>query len=337
MLFCYVFDENFTIPAAVSIVSLLMNNKSLDDIDIIVLDDGISLDSKNKLVRLVKKYNRNISFISVVEIKKKLIESTSRDWNGSYAPYIKLMLNSLLPGREDVIYFLDADTIVNKSVEVLQEIELDGYPCAMALEAMPIDYYFYSKLGYHELINAGLLVINLKEWKKQNIEEKVINFLKNVRENNMLPEEDILSQILKNKIKRLPPNYNYLTQYIFHSSKFYYKFFGWDKLNKNDAYYSLKEIEDAKDNIIIYHCIDMFTNRPWHSNNNHPFTGLFDKYLKRTPFKDYNKEKRKMKFSNTIEYYICKFVPDFAHAFIYALAVKVYYGLGAKKFYSKRD
>lgn len=334
MLFCYVFDEKFTVPASVSIYSLLYNNKTIDEIEIIVLDDGITKKSKNILTVMVKQFKRTISFVDVESIKDIIANYTSRDWNGSYAPYIKLMLNTLLPDREEVIYFLDADTIINKSIASLQKIDLKDNPCAMALEAMPIDYYFYSKLGYHELINAGLLVIDLKEWKKHNIEKKVLYFLKNVREKNMLPEEDILSRILKNKITRLAPNYNYLAQYTFHTSKFYYRFFGWDKLFENGAYYSLEELKYAQKNVIVYHCIDMFTNRPWHSNNNHPYTKLFDKYLKMTPFKDYKKEKRKMKLSNALEYSVCRIVPEFLHGFIYAIAVKVYYGVGAKRFYS---
>ena len=113
----YIFDEGFTVPAAVSIYSLLYNNRHLKDLSLFVLDDGIKEDSKTKLLSMVKKFNRKIEFIDVKPVKEKLEKITSFNWNGSYSTYIRLMLNTLMPDAEDTILMIDGDTVIVREID----------------------------------------------------------------------------------------------------------------------------------------------------------------------------------------------------------------------------
>lgn len=330
----YVFDEGFTLPAAVSMYSLMYNNKNIDQINFYILDDGITTNSKCKLRKMVEDFGRTISFVGVNSVKRKLETVTSFNWNGSYSTYLRLMLNSLLPNFEDTIIFIDADTVITGSVEELDGLDLEDKVCAMALEAMPLSYYKYSRLGLNELINGGLLVIDLKKWKEEKAEDKILYFLNHVRNKNMLTDEDVLSNLFKGRIKRLPPYLNYLTQYYMFTNKFYYMFFGWDKLSQKNVFYSLSELEQAKNKIAVYHCIDTFSNRPWFSNNCHPFSYLFDQYLAMTPWKDCIKPYKEMTKRRSIEYQIAKKLPVGVFTFLYSIVLRLYYGIGAKKYYS---
>ncbi len=334
MIFGYVFDDGFTVPAAVSIYSLLYNNKHIDDLNIVIFDDGISGDSKHKITLMVNKFGRTVKFIEVTEIKKKLLEVTSYNWNGSYSVYFKLLPNTLLPDYDGRIIIIDADTIINGKVDYLTCMDLCGKPCAMALEAMPISYYHYSKLGNSELANTGLIVIDTKKWSEMQVDNKVINYLKEIREKNMLPDEDIISVVLKNQFARISPEYNYLTQYYMFASNVFYRYLGWDKLNYKGIFYSLDELKNARDNAVIYHCIDTFTNRPWQKNNIHPYSKLFDRYLEHTPWKNYEKKKRKMSLKLSAELFLRRLLPRSLSYFLYAFAVRYTYGVVAKKFYS---
>lgn len=330
----YIIDEGFAMPAGVSIYSLLYNNKDLKYLNIYILDDGISEESKEKLKTISNEFHRNIYFIDVFQIKSKLTNITKYNWNGSYSTYIRLMQNSIFPEMNEKMIMIDADTIINGSIKGLEEIDLMGNPCAMTLEAMPISYYFNSKLGYSELINGGLLVIDLEKWRECDAETRIIDFLLNVRSKNMLTDEDVISSVFKGSITRLSPNYNFLTQYYLYSNKFYYKFFGWNKLNKRNAFYSLEEIVNAKNNILIYHCIDSFTNRPWEYNNIHPYNNIFNNYLQLTPWKIDDKKVRKMSFRRSLEYGLRKYLPKPLSLLFNAIAVSIFYGIGAKKYYS---
>lgn len=330
----YILDEGFIVPVTVSIYSLLHNNRDVDEIKLFILDDGITGDSREKLTKMINAFNRKACFVDVSEVRTLLSKTTSYNWNGSYSTYIRLMLNTLLPDMDDVIIMIDGDTIIDGSISELGEIDLNGNPCAMALEAMPYSYHKYSGLGDGELINGGVLVIDLKKWREAYVEQKVLSFLIEVREKNMLTDEDVISEILKGKIVRIQPRYNYLTQYYLYSNPFYYHYFGWDKLYQQKAFYSLKELKEAGEKAVIYHCIDTFTNRPWHKNNFHPYAKMFDKYLKQTPWSGYVKTKRQMSLRATIEYILRRCLPRQMSKFLYATAVKLYYGVGAKRYYA---
>ncbi len=329
----YVFDDGFVLPASVSIYSLLENNGHIHDLKLFVLDDNISDNNKNLLLSMVEKFDRVIEFVNISKIKDKLSNTTKYNWHGSYSTYIRLMLNSIFPNCNDRIIMIDADTIVTGNIEALELLDMKDNACAMALEAMPISYYIHSKLGMNKLVNGGLIVIDLKKWSDANAEQKIIDFIVNVREKNMLTDEDVLSAVFKDKISIIPPKYNFLAQYTCYSNKFFYKFFGWKKLYENNAFYSLDDLIEAKNDPVILHCIDMHTNRPWHSNNNHPFSGLFDSYLAKTPWDNSDKNVKSMSMVAKIEFFLRKYLPGRLSDYYYACVLRLYYGIGAKKYY----
>lgn len=333
MNFGYVFDENFTLPAGVSIYSLLVNNKNIENINLYILDDGISFESKKILKKMVNAFHRRITFVDVKKVKDILSETTPYNWNGSYSTYIRLMLNTLFPDRDDTIIMIDADTIINGSMEhLLDEVDPQSV-CSMALEAMPAIYHKYSGLGESELYNGGLIAVNLKRWREENAEDQIVNFLSNVRTKNMLTDEDVISTLFKGKISRISAKYNFLAQYYLYSSDWYYHFFGWDDLSEKGIFYPLNEMQSARENVVMYHCIDTFTNRPWFDNNIHPYKKLFEQYRAHTPWKNMKLPVRKMKPLTKAEYVFRKILPKNMSRLLYAVAVKLYYGIGAKKYY----
>ena len=333
MNFGYVFDEGFTVPAAVSMFSLMHNNKHIDEIRFYILDDGIAEDSKKKLIKMVKHFNREIIFVDIKEVKKLLSETTPFNWNGSYSTYLRLMLATLLPDCEDVVIMIDGDTIINGKLDYFNHLELNGNPCAMSLESIPENYHRTSGLGDYELYNGGLIAIDVKQWREQKVEEKIIDYLINVRGKNFLTDEDVLSGLFKNQITRIPPEMNFLTPFYIYDSKFYYRMLGWKKLADKGIFYTFDEIKAAREKVVMYHCIDTFTNRPWFSNNVHPYTKLFDKYLAHTPWKDYEKKEKKMSFVEKTEYNLRRLLPKPLSKLEYAVAYKLYYGIGAKRYY----
>lgn len=329
----YIFDDGFVLPAAVSIYSLLANNKHIDEINIYILDDGISEENKDLFKIMIAEFDRKVDFVSVKPIKDYLSTITKYNWNGSYSTYIRLMLNSIFPDSNDRIMMIDADTIVVGKIDALNTFDLDDKPCAMALEAMPISYYRYSGLGMNKLINGGLLIIDLKKWREIHAETQIIDFLTNIREKNMLTDEDVLSVLFKDNFSVIPAKYNCLAQYYFYASKFYYHFFGWNKLYEKGAFYSLDELEDARDNAIILHCIDSHTNRPWHKNNNHPYSKVFDEYLSLTPWKNAEKKVKPMGAVSKFEFFLRNSLPFNVSNFYYAIVLRIYYGIRTKHYY----
>lgn len=330
----YIFDDGFVLPAAVSIYSLLENNQHIDELHLYILDDGISEDNKSMLIKMINGFYREVVFVRVKEVKEKLSKITKYNWNGSYSTYIRLMLNSIFPELNERMMMIDADTIVVGRIDELADFDLKGNSCAMALEAMPISYYKYSGLGLNRLINGGLLLVDLKRWREEEAEKKITDFLTNVRDKNMLTDEDVLSNLFKNKFSVISPKFNYLTQYKLYTTKFFYRFFGWDELSKAGAFYTYEDLADASNDPVILHCIDSHTNRPWHKNNHHPYSKIFDDYLNMTPWQDADKNIKPMRAMAKFEYFLRNILPPSLSKLYYGIVLRLYYGIGAKIYYS---
>ncbi len=326
----YIFDENFAVCAAVSIVSLLENNKE-DFVSFHIFDDGISENSRKRLEDICSRYNAHISFINAQPISEYLAQLNVQPWRGRYSPYIKLMVSSYVPAEVNRLIVLDADTIVVGGISELAAMSLHGHPCAMALEGIDGNYQLIAGIGRSELYNTGVIVYDLPVWREKNAEARFIEHLSTVRSHYMLPEEDPISIVLKNDVERLSPKYNFITQFYTYATKRYFRRFHWDQLKEH--FYTLEELQAARNDVRIYHCIDLFTSRPWFRENIHPYTIHYDRYLKMTPWDNEPKSVQNMTLIPRMEYMFRKYLPKPLSDYFYSIAARLVYGIVAKRFY----
>lgn len=331
----YVFDDNFACCATISIVSVMANHTNIPNIDFFIFDDGISQNNKDNLRRLVEKYNRNIVFYDIKPIINYLESLNVNPWRGRYSAYIKLLISKLIPTNISRLIILDADTVVDGSIYELHTMNLDNHPCAMSFEGIHADYRTYSGIGTGPLYNTGVIVYDLQTWNEKKIEEKLLFHLKNVNSRYLLPEEDPISIILKNDVKILSPKYNFITQFTLYNTTKYFKRFKWNNMKEN--FYSLEEVREAGKDVRVFHCIDTFTNRPWHQNNIHPYTSIFDKYYNETFWRNIPKKKKEMTFISQIEYLLRKFLPYKLSIYLYYISARIVYTFNAKRFYKNNS
>jgi len=64
-------NENYVRYLAASLISLLENNRDFESIKIFILSFGISKESKEKLTRQVKDYDREIVFLELSDLKNR--------------------------------------------------------------------------------------------------------------------------------------------------------------------------------------------------------------------------------------------------------------------------
>lgn len=327
----YIFDEQFSTPAYISILSLLINNTELDEIDFFIFDDGINDSSRKDLFELVKKYNRNIKFITPIRIIQMLKKMDVIPWRGRYSAYVKFFLQDYLPKEINRVIFLDADTIIDDSLRELNDMSLNGHPCAMALEAVHNKYKEYSGIGDNELYNTGVIVFDMDEWRKNKVEEKFLKHLKDICCHYMFPEEDPISVVLCKNVQRLSPDYNYITMFYYYATEKYFQRYQWN--DAGNKFYSLEELVLSQKSVKIYHCTDTFTNRPWDKNNIHPYTIKFDYYYEQSKLSDNEKKVYNDGIIRKVEFFLRKHLPAFASNYLYYMAAKIYYTAKAKRHY----
>ena len=94
--------------------------------------------------------------------------------------------------------YLDADIICLNSIKLLKNFNIDDNIVGVIEEANK--YVEKQQIKELELIsnkyfNAGVMYINIKEWIKNNINDKILNLLKS-KKKFMFNDQDILNIVL---------------------------------------------------------------------------------------------------------------------------------------------
>lgn len=263
----YSSDEGYFQHAVASITSLLENNKN-NDIKIFYIENKLKKDSIQKLKEIIKQYKQKIEFISI----DKICKGKAVNDNFPIAAFARLFIANYIDSERAL--YLDCDTIVMSDITELYNTNFDD--CLVAGVQDNVEEIMKNIIGMHSddrYINSGVLLINLKKWKNENIDEKIIAFLK--KYNGKVPHHDqgIINGVCKDRIKILPPQYNFMSQFFIHSST------QMKRLSHSLNFYNDEELTYAKKNIVIIHYIEKFYGRPWSNYCTHPMKNQYDNYL----------------------------------------------------------
>jgi lipopolysaccharide biosynthesis glycosyltransferase len=187
----------------------------------------------------------------------------------------RLFLGGLIDDDIEKILYLDCDTIVEGDLNELFNTNLEDNYVGGIIEFFNIILIKILHLNpCANCINSGVLLINLKKWREDNLEGKFLNEINKYIDNPNLNDQSLINKVLQCRIKILHPKYNYgpckFRQRLY---RFAYK------LNKG-KYYSKDQIMESP---IIIHFI---TNKPWFENITIPLKNRFLYYKNISPFKN---------------------------------------------------
>lgn len=277
-------SDSFAQVTAVSIASLFENNKEMQDIEVFLIEHGISEENKDKIQSLAKKYSRTISFIPMPDINKQQnlgLQSIKSTW--LYDSFCRMYLDEILPSYVDRVLYLDGDVLVNYSLKELWETDLEGKCAAAVTDSLGEEYYELFGLSQTaKYCNSGVILIDLKKWHEQEIGKKVAEY---VRERNgyvFFMEQTVLNAVLDSKLHILHPKYNVFTLMLCLSHKEHMN------LRKPKRFYCEQKIQEAVGNPCLIHLTTCFftVNRAWIANNNHPAKEVYLKYARLTPWQN---------------------------------------------------
>lgn len=303
----YASDENYVKPLGVSMLSLFENNKEVNDITVYIIENRISECSKKRLYKIAQQYKRSIKFIPFEYLGKDL--KVNVDF--PLVAYGRLFLYKL----EDIdkILYLDADTIINGKIEELYETDIQNYEIAGVQDNAA--YYLLKKIGMNKknrYINSGVLLINLKKWREDNIGERFLKFISEKKGKVNHHDQGVLNGVCKDSILILDPKYNVMPEMISMTVK------QSNLLYSVHNYYLQEEINNAVQKPVIIHYIEKFYSRPWKYDCTHPMKDKFLYYLNLT---DFSKEMDKKGINKKIQ--IRKKVYDKCPFWIYVIFEKI--------------
>ena len=201
-------DDGYIPFLGVTIQSII-ENSSLDNVyEIKILYTNITNNNKQRIMKLAKE-NIKIEFVDlnyyIDSIKDKLY---TRDYY-SKSTYFRLFLPNLYPEYDKVLYF-DSDIVLLDDPAKLYNTNLkENLLGAVPDEIVgftPIYRDYVEKVigvdSYKQYFNAGVLIMNLKELRKFNFQEKFLYLLEKVTY-SVAQDQDYLNRICKGRVKYL--------------------------------------------------------------------------------------------------------------------------------------
>lgn len=314
----YLSDNNYVVYMGVSILSLLENNKHLNEINIYVIDDQILEGNKKILQRIVNTYGRKIIFLDMSEGIAKLKMLGAPVYRGSYTTYLKLFAFDLLPNDVHRIFFIDSDTLIVGKLDELDDFDMRGNPVAAVLDNLCIFDKVY--LGYdRECVwcNMGVMLVDVDKWKNLKCERKVIEQMQK-RCAYVAVDQNILNISLHGYITVLPLKYNVTQHYLAYSYRDFMKNFPMEN------FYTEMDVSYALENPVVHHFERFIGESPWHKDNITLMNDEFDFYLAKSPWSDYVKLKANVGVFLKIEKVLFKMLPRKVFLKIFTLAYKRY-------------
>ena len=270
----YTFNDGFVPQVGAGITSVCMNNKKAEKIHFYLLYFDATEENKNELEKLVHKYKREVTIIELNSLDEYFdFDFDTNGWN----PIVlsRLLLDKILPKNLGKILYLDGDTIVRGSLDELWNMDFDGKTIGMSIEpTIDKGRIEILELGDRPYYNAGVLMVDLKRWRKIHAGDKIIKYYKKFDGKLFANDQDAINGELQHEIYPLDLKYNYCNTYYF------YPYSAIRKMIGNDSYYSKEYYEEmVKDPYIVHY---LGEERPWREGNCHVFREDFTKYYNMT-------------------------------------------------------
>jgi lipopolysaccharide biosynthesis glycosyltransferase len=173
--------------------------------------------------------------------------------------YYRLLIEKYIPPTVDKILYLDADVVIEGSIDELFNLDLNGnvlgavnHNLAISNSDLKLESRFDKlSLNLSSYFNAGVMLIDYKLWLKSNVLARSKSILHQYSAHLDWWDQDILNMIFINSYLSISPKWNFI-----------------------DKYYSAKE--DLTRIIIIYHFAG--PHKPWYLFVKVPNKEVFWKY-----------------------------------------------------------
>ncbi len=208
-------DDNYVPFLAVSLTSLLDNASKENLYKIYVLTTHLEQKNIDQISSIIKSSNKNatLEFISLKEELDKMEDLFHlRDYY-SKETYYRFFIPNLFPDYDKVIY-LDCDIIILEDIAKLYATELGDNLVAAAPEEVMTEVdvfgtYVEKALGVnrYKYFNAGIMLMNTKEFRKQKIAEKFVDLSQRYIF-RVTQDEDYLNVLCKDKLVLLDLGWN---------------------------------------------------------------------------------------------------------------------------------
>lgn len=206
-------DNNFIKYASVCIYSIIKNSSIEKNYTIYILHSNITTENINKIKKIIIGYPHiSIIFINCLPFFAKI--DLAVRMHVSKETYYRFIIPNIFKNFEKVIY-LDVDTILQKDISELYDINIEGYavagvkdyifegmcikkiPTCKETDGIPADSYakYYLNIDSTNYIQAGVLIFNIEYILKNKLD---IELFSHFDKSYWFLDQDILNIVFDN-------------------------------------------------------------------------------------------------------------------------------------------
>lgn len=197
----------------VAIISLVATVSKDRDYKITVLKSDISEENQAILKRHATD-NVSIEFFDVKEMLEPVKDKLPEMFYFSVAAYFRFFIETSFPQYDKAIY-LDSDVILLNDIGKLYDTDVGDNLLAAAYEqntdrSPMFTEYVENIIGipYYTYFNSGVMVMNLKEFRKFKVQERFLDMLTKYNFDSLAPDQEYLNVICHGRVKHLPTGWN---------------------------------------------------------------------------------------------------------------------------------
>lgn len=238
-------DDNYVPFLGTALHTLISKASKENHYEVYVLTNGIN-EVNQKRIHGLERSNLKINFYNINDKIKEYIpflESRLRDYY-SVAIYYRMFIPTLFPQYEKAIY-LDADLILMADISELYNTNVEGKLVAAVNDRLVLDVPVFAEYSEKavgipatEYFNSGVLVMNLKKFREDDIERKFLALLHTYNFDSVCPDQDYLNVLCRNDKILLS--------------------IGWNKMPLPDSEFKVSDLK-----LIHYNSFE----KPWHRDN----------------------------------------------------------------------
>lgn len=284
-------DTNYQMGAAISIASILENNKKNKvKFYIHIFTDVISSEYATRMKLISQQYDACILLYTVDE---RVLEKLPASAVWPLSIYYRLLAFDFLSKDIDKLLYLDSDVICKNDISDLESLVLDDNFAAVVPDVDSTQKRNQQRLGVDfqgRYFNSGVIFANLQQWKINNCSAEIFSLIEKESGTGKLkyPDQDALNIIFLGRLIYLDRKYNAIFPL---KSEF-------EKKDKNNYK------KYIKDETVFIHYTGI--TKPWHVWSEYDSSMYFRRIYALTPWKDegYLRSKSMVEYREEYKHYL---------------------------------
>ena len=164
----------------------------------------------------------------------------------------------------------------------LWKLDMKGKTVAALLDAF--SKYYRGNIGLQSkdiMFNSGVMLIDLKRWRGDNIEEKILNFIVEKKGKVQQGDQGVLNAVLSKDVYCFEPCFNAVT--IF----FDFSYEDMCIYRKPPVFYGEEQVRKAvEDPVIVHFTTSFMSRRPWMEGCSHKYGEEWMRYRNMSPWRN---------------------------------------------------